>query len=170
MYRRLFGVPDEITDMTRSLKMVETKRLVYWKVIFRHRKGSGGHRINTGVPGSYRNPPGGQWAFMGLSGNRGQQGSCGARPPRPKLNWFRSWGPAPSFLLPSSSFLPLLVGLGFAEGGREKGWPPPSPCPIRTKGGEGRAAHVGLPLLFSTKAHHGPFSSRGVPVTFPVFR
>ena len=24
MYRRLFGVPDEITEMTRSLKMVET--------------------------------------------------------------------------------------------------------------------------------------------------
>ena len=24
MYRRLFGVPDEITDMMRSLKMVET--------------------------------------------------------------------------------------------------------------------------------------------------
>ena len=24
MYRRLFGVPDEITDMTRSLEMVET--------------------------------------------------------------------------------------------------------------------------------------------------
>ena len=24
MYRRLFGVPDEITDMTRSLEMIET--------------------------------------------------------------------------------------------------------------------------------------------------
>ena len=24
MYRRLFGVPDEITDITRSLEMVET--------------------------------------------------------------------------------------------------------------------------------------------------
>ena len=24
MYRRLFGVPNEITDMTRSLEMVET--------------------------------------------------------------------------------------------------------------------------------------------------
>ena len=24
MYRRLFGVPDEITDMTRSLEMVES--------------------------------------------------------------------------------------------------------------------------------------------------
>ena len=60
---------------------------------------------------------------------------------------------------------PILVGIGFAEEGKEKGGPAPSPCPIRTKGGEGRAAHEGLPLLFSTKAHHGPFSSRGVPVT-----
>ena len=60
---------------------------------------------------------------------------------------------------------PILVGIGFAEGGKEREGPAPSPCPIRTKGGEGRAAHVGLPLLFSTKAHHGPFSSRGVPVT-----
>ena len=40
-----------------------------------------------GSPDKYRStgelpePPGGQWAFMGLSGNRGQQGSCGARAP-----------------------------------------------------------------------------------------
>ena len=65
---------------------------------------------------------------------------------------------------------PILVGIGLVEGGKEREGPTPSPCPIRTKGGEGRAAHVGLPLLFSTKAHHGPFSSRGVPVTFPVLR
>ena len=50
-------------------------------------------------------------------------------------------------------------------GGKEREGPAPSSCPIRTKGGEGRAAHEGLPLLFSTKAHHGPYSSRGVPVT-----
>ena len=50
-------------------------------------------------------------------------------------------------------------------GGKRERGPAPSPCPIRTKGGEGRAAHVGLPLLFSTKAHYGPYSSRGVPVT-----
>ena len=36
MYLRLFGVPDEIKDMTRSLKMVDTQRLIYWKVIFGH--------------------------------------------------------------------------------------------------------------------------------------
>ena len=33
MYRRLFGVPDEITDMTRSLEIAETQRLIYWKAI-----------------------------------------------------------------------------------------------------------------------------------------
>ena len=60
---------------------------------------------------------------------------------------------------------PILVGIGLAEGGKERERPAPSPCPIRTKGGEGHAAHEGLPLLFSTKAHHGPYSSRGVPVT-----
>ena len=60
-------------------------------------------------------------------------------------------------LPPGVGFPPFLVGIGFAEGGKEEreeeGGPAPSPCPIRTKGGEGRAAHLGLPLLFSTKAH-----------------
>ena len=60
---------------------------------------------------------------------------------------------------------PFLVGIGFAEGGKEREGPAPSPCPIWTKGGEGRTAHVGLTLLFYNKSHHGPFSSRGVPVT-----
>ena len=45
------GVPDEIRDMTRSLEMVETYRLIYWTMLFRH-------RINIGVPGGYRNPRG----------------------------------------------------------------------------------------------------------------
>ena len=40
MYRRLFGVPDEIKDMKRSIEMFETERLIYWKAIFGHRKGS----------------------------------------------------------------------------------------------------------------------------------
>ena len=59
MYRRLFGVPDVITDMTRSLEMVETWRLIYWKPIFGYRKCSGWNKDFTGVPGGYRNPPGG---------------------------------------------------------------------------------------------------------------
>ena len=40
----------------RSLKMVETWRLIYWKVIFGHRNGLGWVRAFTGVPGGYRNP------------------------------------------------------------------------------------------------------------------
>ena len=36
MYRSLFGVPDEITDVKMSLAMVETKRLIYWKAILGH--------------------------------------------------------------------------------------------------------------------------------------
>ena len=34
----LFGVPDVITDMTRSLELVDTYRLIYWTAIFGHRK------------------------------------------------------------------------------------------------------------------------------------
>ena len=30
----LFGVPDEITDMTRSLEMVERERLIYRTMVF----------------------------------------------------------------------------------------------------------------------------------------
>ena len=36
---------------------------------------------------------------MGLSGNRGQKGECGACPPRPKPNWFRARGGAAPFPL-----------------------------------------------------------------------
>ena len=50
------------------------------------------------------------------------------------------------------------------RGGRKGGAPPPSPCPIRTRG-EGRAALPWPPLLFTTKAHYGPLSPRGVRVT-----
>ena len=45
MYQRLFGVPDEITDMTRSLEMVETSRLIYWTAMFGHQKCSGRFQI-----------------------------------------------------------------------------------------------------------------------------
>ena len=36
----MFGVPDEISDMTRSLGMVERYRFIYWKVIYGHQNGS----------------------------------------------------------------------------------------------------------------------------------
>ena len=48
---------------------------------------------------------------------------------------------------------PILVGVGFREGERERGGPATSPCPNRTRGGGRRAAHLGLTLLLSTKAH-----------------
>ena len=64
-------------------------------------------------------------------------------------------GRAKGVLLPLGvGFLPpILVGVGFAEGEREKGGSATSPCPNRTRGGGRRAAHLGLPLLLSTKAH-----------------
>ena len=60
---------------------------------------------------------------------------------------------------------PILVGIGFLEGGKRERGPATSPSPNRTRGSGGRAAQLGQPLLFSTKAHYGPNSSRGVPVT-----
>ena len=67
MYRRLFGVPDVITDMTRSLEMVETKidildDSIQTPEVFRVIS------EKTGVPEGYRNPPGKYWALVGLEG------------------------------------------------------------------------------------------------------
>ena len=75
---------------------------------------------------------------MGLSGNRGQQGSVGCAPLGSNRIGLGLWGPAPSFLLPSSSFLPLLVGLG-------KGQPTPSRSRIPPWGAPYEAAGP-LPL------------------------
>ena len=79
MYRRLFGVPDVITDMTRSLEMdikidildgyIRTQEV--FRVISE----------KTGVPEGYRNPPGAKWAMMGLSGNEKRQPYMGCAPP-----------------------------------------------------------------------------------------
>src|SRR5215216_7446977 len=116
--------------MTRSLEMVGTSRLIYWKVIFGHRNGSGRHRINNGVPGGYRNTPGGQWALMGFSGERRAARGCGVCPPRSKPNWFRLGGRPPPSFFSSPSFpcwtrkggVLLLVGVGLS--------PWPHPCPL----------------------------------------
>jgi hypothetical protein len=106
----LFRVLDEITDMTRSLEMVERKRFIYWKVVFRHRNGSERFRYIIGVPEGYRNPPGKLWALLGHTGKRGacRRGCCA--PPLAGLNWTRGWGVGqPAVLLPLPLFLPLLV-------------------------------------------------------------
>ena len=56
--RRLFGVSNEITDMTRSLEMVERQRLIYWKVIYGHRNGSDKVRGFFRSTGRLPEPPG----------------------------------------------------------------------------------------------------------------
>ena len=57
-----------ITDITRSLEMVETSRSIYWTDMFGHRKGSGRFRTFIGVPGVTGTPPVSVWALLGLSG------------------------------------------------------------------------------------------------------
>ena len=47
-YQMLFGVPDEITDVTTIFGMVQKRRLIYRMVSFGHRKVSG---ITGSVPG-----------------------------------------------------------------------------------------------------------------------
>ena len=78
----MFGIPDEITDMTRSLKMVEREILI-WKMVFRQRNGFGVVRVFFGVPRGYRNPPGKYWAYMGHRGER-RQPTRGGRAPLPR--------------------------------------------------------------------------------------
>ena len=91
-----------------------------------------------------------------------------ARAPKPNPNW----GGGLSFS-PSSSFLPLLVGVPFlfeeSERGkeveeREERGAAPSPSPIWFGLG-GCVPPPGRCLLSSTKAHEGPLILRGVPVT-----
>ena len=57
----MFGVLDEITDMTRSLKMVGRQRLIYWTIVFGHRNGSRVFRIFIRVPVGLPKPPGGRY-------------------------------------------------------------------------------------------------------------
>ena len=56
MYRRFFGVPDDITDMTRSLER--------FRVI----------GVFFGVPESYGNSPGSIWALLGF--RERERGGC----------------------------------------------------------------------------------------------
>ena len=56
--RMLFGVPDEITDITRSSGMVQRLRLIYGMMVFGLRKCFGIHQTfigsPEGVPGDHR--------------------------------------------------------------------------------------------------------------------
>ena len=60
-YRMLFGVPDEITDVTRVSGMVRKQRLIYRKLVFGIGKVFGHCRECTGsdelVPGIHREGP-----------------------------------------------------------------------------------------------------------------
>ena len=58
----LFRVPDEITDMTRSLEMVERLIFIYRTIVFGHRKCSGGTGYVSGHRKGFRAPPGELWA------------------------------------------------------------------------------------------------------------
>ena len=77
----------------------------------------------------------------------------------------RRGAPGGVLLPPGVGLPPFLVGLG--EGGKEegerkeRGAPPPSPCPIRTRGGGAR----GPALSASPLLQYGPLNPRGVPVT-----
>ena len=61
----LLGVPDDITDMTRSLEIVERQRLIYRTIVFRHRKCSGGTGYVSGHRKGFRAPPAKIWALLG---------------------------------------------------------------------------------------------------------
>ena len=65
-YRMLFGVPDEITDVTRVSEMVRRRRLIYRMTSFDYRKVFGHYQECTGsdewvleVHSEGGNPPGG---------------------------------------------------------------------------------------------------------------
>ena len=64
----LFGVPDEITDMTRSLEMVERKRLIYRTMVFGHRKCFGMHRVLIGSLEGVPSTPGKRYGPYGPKG------------------------------------------------------------------------------------------------------
>ena len=65
----LFRVPDDITDNTRSLEMVERYRLIYWIIVFGHWKCFGMYRVHIGVMGGgLPEPLGEDMGHMGLSG------------------------------------------------------------------------------------------------------
>jgi hypothetical protein len=78
----LFGVPDEITDMTRSLKMVDRKRLIYWMIVFRHRKCSRVIRVFIRVSEGLPEPPEERYGPYGPYEGGTLQPTRGGAPPK----------------------------------------------------------------------------------------
>ena len=73
MYRRLFGVPDVIPDMTRSLEMDQDIKI---DILDDHIRTPEVFRVISRKPEcrrGYRNPPGKYWALVGLREERGLQ-------------------------------------------------------------------------------------------------
>ena len=64
----LFGVPDEIKNMMRSLEMVERQRLIYRTMEFRHRSVLGSTGYLSGHRKGFRAPPTKDMGVMGQEG------------------------------------------------------------------------------------------------------
>ena len=96
----LFGVPDVITDITRSSGMVRRYRLIYRTMLFGHRKGFGLYQVTIGSPegvpvgpgrsmglidqGEAHTSPQGGWHALSLAtGPRGRKGGGLAHPAFP---------------------------------------------------------------------------------------
>ena len=62
------GVPDEVTDMTRSLEIVERERLIYRTMVFGDQNSFGVHRVVIGSPEGVPDTLG---KCMGLMGQKG---------------------------------------------------------------------------------------------------
>ena len=92
-YRRLFGVPDEIPDVTRVSGMVRGRRLIYRMKGFGVRKCSGEHREIGGVPERVSGVP---EVFLGLMGHKGGHNSPhrAVRPPWALSSCARGAGPS----------------------------------------------------------------------------
>ena len=74
----LFGVPDEITDMTRSLEMVERYRFIYRTIVFGYQKCSGVTGYVSGHRKGFRATPGKLHGPYGPRGetHQSQRGWC----------------------------------------------------------------------------------------------
>ena len=121
-YRRLFGVPDEIPDVTRVSGMVRGRRLIYRMKGFGVRKCSGEYREIGGIP---ERGFGGSGSSSGPNGPQGgtPQPSGGCAPPLgPLLMRLRGWDPL-------GQPHPFGVGGKAPRGGNPRAWPWPPPPP-----------------------------------------
>ena len=74
-------VPNEITEMTRSLEMVDRYRFIYRTILFEHRKCFGMHRVLIGSPEGVPGTPGKRYGPRGET-HQPQRGWCA-----PHMGW-----------------------------------------------------------------------------------